>query len=151
MENRREKFRKGLSTLYLPYYDALCGILSEEWQPYYGARTFAEQDLLWAQGRSSPGRIVTYAKGGQSAHNYGCATDFAYFRPDGSIDWGTDKWPEYGQAVEKVNAVWGGSFSKPDKPHNELFIQCSWSHILQVFKQSGLRAAMEKIEEAMWK
>lgn len=32
-------------------------------------RTNAEQDALYAQGRTRPGRIVTRAKGGQSKHN----------------------------------------------------------------------------------
>ena len=32
-------------------------------------RSSAEQDELYAQGRSKPGRIVTRAKGGQSSHN----------------------------------------------------------------------------------
>ena len=32
-------------------------------------RTFAEQDKLFAQGRTAPGKIVTRARGGQSYHN----------------------------------------------------------------------------------
>ncbi len=38
-------------------------------------RTFAEQDALYAQGRSKVGAIVTYAKGGDSMHNFGLAVD----------------------------------------------------------------------------
>jgi peptidoglycan L-alanyl-D-glutamate endopeptidase CwlK len=33
-------------------------------------RSNAEQDALYAQGRTTPGRIVTNAKAGQSAHNF---------------------------------------------------------------------------------
>lgn len=33
-------------------------------------RSNAEQDALYAQGRSKPGPIVTRARGGQSAHNF---------------------------------------------------------------------------------
>ena len=36
-------------------------------------RTFAEQNELYAQGRTKPGPIVTNAKGGLSNHNYGLA------------------------------------------------------------------------------
>jgi len=36
-----------------------------------GLRTWAEQDALYAQGRTAPGKIVTNAKAGQSYHNYG--------------------------------------------------------------------------------
>ena len=33
-------------------------------------RSRAEQDELYAQGRTKPGKIVTNAKGGQSSHNF---------------------------------------------------------------------------------
>jgi peptidoglycan LD-endopeptidase CwlK len=39
-------------------------------------RSGAEQDALYAKGRTVPGRIVTYARAGQSAHQYGLALDF---------------------------------------------------------------------------
>ena len=38
-------------------------------------RTKAEQDALYAQGRTAPGKIVTKAQGGHSMHNYGLAVD----------------------------------------------------------------------------
>ena len=38
-------------------------------------RTFKEQDDLYSQGRTRPGKIVTNAKGGDSYHNYGLAID----------------------------------------------------------------------------
>ncbi len=40
-----------------------------------GFRSFAEQDLLFAKGRSAPGPKVTDARGGLSNHNYGVAVD----------------------------------------------------------------------------
>ena len=42
-----------------------------------GLRTYAEQDALYAQGRTTPGPIVTNARGGQSYHNFGLAIDVA--------------------------------------------------------------------------
>src|SRR5271168_4639229 len=41
-----------------------------------GLRTWAQQALLYAQGRTAPGNIVTYAQPGESFHNYGLALDF---------------------------------------------------------------------------
>jgi len=38
-------------------------------------RTNAEQNELYAQGRTKSGKVVTFAKGGQSMHNYGLAID----------------------------------------------------------------------------
>ena len=46
-------------------------------------RTVAEQDALYAQGRTKPGNIVTNAKGSSysSQHQWGIAADF--YRADG--------------------------------------------------------------------
>jgi peptidoglycan LD-endopeptidase CwlK len=40
-----------------------------------GLRTWAEQDALYAQGRTAPGNIVTNCPGGKSYHNFGLAVD----------------------------------------------------------------------------
>ena len=54
-----------------------------------GLRTFPEQQALYNQGRTSPGKKVTNAKPGQSYHNYGLAIDVV--RMDGDKpDWGYD-------------------------------------------------------------
>src|SRR5262245_52615762 len=49
-----------------------------------GTRSFAEQDELFAQGRTKPGKIVTKARGGFSNHNFGIAFDVTIFK--GSTD-----------------------------------------------------------------
>lgn len=41
-----------------------------------GFDTYAAQNALYAQGRTKPGRVVTNAPGGYSAHNFGLAVDF---------------------------------------------------------------------------
>jgi len=51
-----------------------------------GLRTFAEQDELYAKGRTRPGAIVTQARGGESNHNYGLAVDLCPFTND-KPDW----------------------------------------------------------------
>lgn len=157
---RRARFRQGLSSLYLPYYDALCGVLPPPWQPYAGLRTMDEQARIWAQGRSSPGKIVTNAGAGESAHNYGCASDWTVFDDHGNPVWmvaSDPRWKEYQDALEKVQLRWGGDWNGNgrqddehfiDDPHNELVIACSWRHVAQVLAQNGMRAAQEKIEEA---
>lgn len=43
---------------------------------YCTFRSMGEQDELYTHGRTVPGAIVTNAKAGQSAHNYGLALDF---------------------------------------------------------------------------
>jgi len=49
-------------------------------------RDNAAQNNIYAQGRTRPGRIVTYARGGQSFHNYRLAFDFVPL-VGGKPDW----------------------------------------------------------------
>lgn len=59
-----------------------------DWRVVQGRRTIAEQNGLYAKGRTVPGNIVTNAPGGSSAHNFGLAADIAPMKIDGSdIDW----------------------------------------------------------------
>ncbi|MEK4606533.1 LysM peptidoglycan-binding domain-containing protein [Geobacillus sp. FSL W8-1251] len=84
-----------------------------------GYRSKEEQDALYAQGRSKPGKIVTNARGGDSYHNYGLAIDFALMNPDGSISWNVDaKWKRVAQIGKSFGLEWGGDWkSFPDYPH----------------------------------
>jgi peptidoglycan L-alanyl-D-glutamate endopeptidase CwlK len=54
---------------------------------YCTYRSIEEQNALYAQGRTKPGKIVTRAKGGQSFHNYRVAYDCAPI-VNGRIAWG---------------------------------------------------------------
>ena len=65
---------------------------------YCTLRPHHEQDELYRQGRTMPGKIVTYAKPGQSAHNYGLALDFVPLVL-GKPDWRAGS-PEYLKAIE---------------------------------------------------
>jgi hypothetical protein len=152
IENRRLHFRTGLSSLYLPFYDKLCEALGPEWQPYSGLRTFDEQTALYNQGRITPGKIVTKAKAGQSAHNYGCATDWIIFDQSGQPIWIKSEDPryqDYWSAVESVGLKPGKLFG--DNDHNELNLSCDWPHIYLAFNQGGQKVAQQKIEESIIK
>lgn len=85
-------------------------------------RPNAEQDALYAQGRTTPGRIVTNAMAGQSKHNTGEAFDVGLKNPDGSMNWDdTDPhWHRMGLIGEELGLLWGGRWKHPDKPHFEL-------------------------------
>ncbi len=86
-----------------------------------GTRTYEEQDLLYAQGRTKPGKVVTNAKGGYSNHNFGIAFDIGIFTNDGKT-YLTDS-PLYIKAGSLAGASgleWGGSWkSFKDYPHYE--------------------------------
>ena len=87
-----------------------------------GLRTFAEQDALYAKGRTAPGAIVTQARGGQSNHNFGLAVDLCPFTND-KPDWNAPMavWAAIGAAAEAHGLEWGGQWKKfLDKPHVQL-------------------------------
>lgn len=146
--DRRTKFRQHLSPLYLPQYDSLCGVLPPHWQPYQGLRTFQDQGRLYAQGRTFPGKKVTEADAGKSAHNYGCASDWIlwdiYDKPIW-IDADDPAWNEYTNAIEKVGGLKSGK-TFGDIDHNELAISISWSKILIEFNLGGMDAAQNLIK-----
>jgi peptidoglycan L-alanyl-D-glutamate endopeptidase CwlK len=85
-----------------------------------GYRSIAEQNALYAKGRTKPGPLVTNAKGGSSLHNYGLAIDIVPVK---------DKWQlnyhdhaAY-QRVAEISAPlgieWGIKKWAWDKPHFE--------------------------------
>lgn len=100
----------------------------------YTLRTFAEQDALFAQGRTKPGKIVTKARGGQSYHNYGLAVDivllvdrdgngtFESAAWDTKTDFDSDKvsdWMEVVNIFKRYGWTWGGDWRFVDAPHFE--------------------------------
>lgn len=86
-------------------------------------RTVAEQDTLYAKGRTTSGSKVTNAKGStySSMHQWGVSFDF--YRNDGKGAYNTS-----GQFFERVGAIgksigleWGGDWTNPvDRPHFQL-------------------------------
>ncbi|WP_342490877.1 peptidoglycan-binding protein [Bacillus sp. FSL R5-0422] len=88
-----------------------------------GYRSFAEQNKLYAQGRTAPGKIVTNAKGGQSNHNYGLAIDYVLLSADGKKALWTvnEKWRRVAQIGKSLGFSWGGDWkSFKDYPHLEM-------------------------------
>lgn len=148
-QERRSEFRKGLNGLYLPYYDQMCLLLDPtKWGPYFGLRSLDEQGKLYAQGRTIPGPIVTNAPPGSSAHNYGCATDWAYFE-NGILVWldsHDPKWQEYFEAGKKAEVTLGAFWHTPDTDHNELKLAHTWGAVLREYNTQGELAANAFIE-----
>jgi peptidoglycan L-alanyl-D-glutamate endopeptidase CwlK len=83
-------------------------------------RSNADQAALWAQGRTAPGKIVTKALPGQSAHNYGLAIDVVPI-VNGKPDWdGVHPiWQQIGALGVAAGLEWAGA---PDFPFHE------WAH-----------------------
>lgn len=73
------------------------------------------QDALYAQGRTTAGRIVTNAKAGSSFHNYRCAVDVVPLR-GGKPVWGTSGedgrlWGLIGSIGESCGLEWAGRWT----------------------------------------
>lgn len=90
-------------------------------------RTIKEQDALFAQGRTAPGKKVTNARGGQSFHNYGLAFDICLVIDGKEASWDMTKdfdgdrvsdWMEVVRIAKKYGWEWGGDWAKfKDAPH----------------------------------
>lgn len=85
-------------------------------------RSNAEQDKLYAQGRTAPGFKVTKARAGESLHNFGLAIDFVPM-VHGKPAWDDPKPFEMLARMAQIadpRLKWGGDFkSIDDKPHLE--------------------------------
>jgi peptidoglycan L-alanyl-D-glutamate endopeptidase CwlK len=118
--------------------------IGETLVPIQTLRTFAEQDALFAKGRTAPGEpcrhagdnkarqpgmcpvhplglTVTAAIGGHSPHNWGCAADFWFMREGGlTSSVGPAVWQRMGEIGEAAGMKWGGRFPSRDLDHLEL-------------------------------
>ena len=85
-----------------------------------GLRTYAEQDALYAQGRTKPGNIVTNAKGGYSNHNFGIAFDIGVFEGSQYLE-ESSKYQAVGVLGMDLGLEWGGNWKTiVDQPHFQL-------------------------------
>jgi peptidoglycan L-alanyl-D-glutamate endopeptidase CwlK len=120
-----------------------------------GLRTIAEQNALYAQGRSKPGSIVTNARGGYSYHNYGLAIDFALLLPDGKgISWDMrrdgdgDKvsdWQEVVQEAKQLGFEWGGDWTSfKDYSHLQIAYGLSVNQL-----RAGSRPSAQQVKDAL--
>lgn len=92
-----------------------------------GSRTYAEQDALFAQGRSKPGNKVTNARAGSSNHNFGIAFDVGIFSGKtyftGRNAQENKAYVDLRKHTKSVTPMldWGGDWrSIKDMPHYEL-------------------------------
>ena len=85
-----------------------------------GLRTYAEQDELYAQGRTKPGPKVTNARGGYSNHNFGIAFDVGIFEGQKYLP-DSVKYKAVGVLGADLGLEWGGSWKTiVDQPHFQL-------------------------------
>lgn len=89
-----------------------------------GNRTQEYQNWLYQQGRTRPGKIVTWTK--NSKHIGGGAIDFAALDSAGKITWDAKLYPQIASIFQKasnqlgVGITWGGQWTNKDWGHIEL-------------------------------
>lgn len=77
------------------------------------------QNALYAQGRTTPGKIVTNAKAGQSFHNYRCAVDVVPLVA-GKPRWDVKDqvWQTVGKLGKEAGLEWAGDWKRfKEYPH----------------------------------
>ena len=85
-----------------------------------GTRTYAEQDALYAQGRTTAGAIVTNARGGYSNHNFGIAFDIGVFSGNRYLP-ESPLYKAVGALGMELGLEWGGNWTSiVDQPHFQL-------------------------------
>lgn len=156
--------RVNLDLLYLPFTEKWLQVLAncqKRGVTYYGisgTRTVAEQADLYAQGRTKPGKIVTNAKPGTSAHNYGIATDSckdadatkAGLQPD----WDLENYRVLAEEAQKVGleaAFFWKTFQ--EGPHLQLPLGkygIKFADLKKIHDQGGLKAVWKFLDGYKW-
>jgi peptidoglycan L-alanyl-D-glutamate endopeptidase CwlK len=107
-----------------------------------GTRSYAEQDALYAQGRTAPGMIVTKARGGESNHNFGIAFDVGIFEGTKYLE-NSPRYMAVGAIGIDLGLEWGGSWeSFADQPHFQL--RPTWA--AELSEKQMLAALRSRIE-----
>ncbi len=121
-----------ISRLNLVY--AAMAALGHPMRPLEGVRSRERQIALYAQGRTVPGKIVTFCDGITTPSNHqpkadglGHAVDSVFQGPDPfleakSLAQGESArlWRCFGACAEVVGLTWGGRFRQADLDHVEL-------------------------------
>lgn len=118
------KVRDEVSELYADICDALKGRAVCRFTSTL--RTFAEQNLIYAEGRTKTGTIKTNARPGFSFHNYGLAIDIVLIIDGKTASWdmksdfdkdGKADWMEVVAIFKQYGWEWGGDWRFFDGPH----------------------------------
>lgn len=134
----------GLEEEFIPKVQALKMALLEatgfEWVVVQGRRTIAQQNALYAKGRTSGGAKVTNAKGGSSPHNFGMAVDMVPLK-DGALWWNMPErgWQQYADIAQSMGLVAGYYFhSIHDPDHVE---DPKWENMQAEWKAGNLKVS----------
>lgn len=155
-----------LQLIYPPLADKITRVLVEleaegiEARVTQGLRTWAEQDALYAQGRTAPGEIVTNCPGGKSYHNFGLAADIvpSVYGPDQPYnpDWHSQHptWKRMEALAVSYGLTIGAAWrSFPDAPHVQLTGRfpegAPDDEVIQLYKNGGTQAVWDAVTQSL--
>jgi hypothetical protein len=121
-----ERTTKNIQTLHpdaQPHATSAVSLFNQSLPPGYtariidGSRTHEEQQSLYEQGRSKPGKVVTNAPAGHSNHESGRAFDIGIFKGGKYIE-ESPLYAKLGAVGKAAGLEWGGDFKTiRDEPH----------------------------------
>lgn len=121
-----------------------------------GLRTVEEQQALYEQGRTKPGKIVTNAPGGHSWHNFGLAVDCAPLIDGNVIDWNPDhpQWKTMERIGVSLGLTSGANWVRiVDAPHFQLtgpFPENAPTDTVRgLYAAGGLQAVWDVVEASL--
>mgnify|MGYP001590611262 CR=1 FL=1 len=118
-----------------------------------GLRSWNEQQSLYDQGRTRPGKIVTKCLPGHSWHNFGMAVDIApddTAKPLWQPNWKSDHpvWKRLVVLAKTLGFICGAEFRTfPDNPHFQMtgrFPVNPTDEVRQLFKDGGTQAVWDE-------
>jgi peptidoglycan L-alanyl-D-glutamate endopeptidase CwlK len=110
---------------------------------FEGYRSPERQQSLYDQGRTAPGRIVTYAKPWESFHQLGLAVDIVG-KTNGKWDWSID--------YDKITEIFKRHGFKPlkfEKAHFQIDGGLTISKAVKIAKTQGILALWSIVEQSM--
>ena len=129
---------------------------------FEGLRTWERQAELYAQGRTAPGPVVTWAQPGSSFHFYGLAADYVLDgtpdRPGVQWSWelkadldadGRSDWEQMAEVAAEtgLETGWGFPGRKVDPPHVQYPCGLTIAHAREIYLDGGLDAVWNAANE----
>lgn len=123
-----------------------------------GTRTFAQQNELYAQGRTKPGKICTNATGGKSNHNYTLALDFAphigEWKGKLNPDYSEKNYKVLIEECKKVGLESGATWTTiKDLPHVQLPYKkhgITLAKLKSVYEKGGMVGVWKFLDQFPW-
>lgn len=118
---------------------------------FEGFRSMERQAMLYAQGRTAPGNVVTWAKPGQTWHNYGLAVDLVWDKDPAreGIQWSwAGAYDRLATIMTAQGLEWLGATTS-DKPHFQKKYGFTTAQAIAITSREGLLGLWKAIDKKL--